>query len=253
MGCAFSIKRAVILTGLLVTTVSSYSVANAQGSPVLIHRKIGSKACELVQSGRLVVGKEFAWIEIEGEKSQVYSPELGPRDYLSASPEISGRAAKDAHKSGFELKRESSIPGDMPTVLGLLGNGSCPDLQSAISEVEQSQARRRSELQARIYRPGNDDVVAATPVKEQPSQPGQDLPPNTAKAKQRAKYQGTVVLDVVIGIDGTVTQTKVVRSANPDLDKKAAEQVSRWKFLPARKKGLPVPTAVPIEINFDLY
>jgi protein TonB len=253
MGFAFSIRRAVILTGLLVATVPSYSVANAQGSPVLIHRKIGSKACELVQRGTLVVGKGFAWIEIEGEKSQVYSPELGPGDYLAASPEISGRAAKDAHKSGFELKRQSSIPGDMPTVLGLLGNGSCPDLQSAISEVEQSQTRRRSELQARIYAPGNDDVVAATPLKEQPSQPDQGLPPNTANAKQNAKYRGTVLLNVVIGVDGTVTQTKVMRSANPDLDKKAAEQVSRWKFLPARKKGLPVPSAVPIEINFDLY
>jgi protein TonB len=253
MGYAFSRKRAVILAGLLAATVYACSMANAQGSPVVIHRKIGSKACELVQRGALVVGKEFAWIEIEGEKSEIYSPELGPGDYLSASPEISGRAAKDAHKSGFELKREGSIPGDMPTVLGLRGNGTCPDLQNAISEVEQSQTRRRSQLQAKIYRPGYDDVVAATPLKDQPSQPDQSVPPKTSDAKQAAKYHGTVLLDVVIGIDGAVTQSKIARSANPDLDKKAAEQVSRWKFLPARKKGLPVPSVMPVEINFHLY
>src|SRR5712672_3342650 len=117
MGYAFSRKRAVILAGLLAVTVHACSMANAQGSPVVIHRKISSKACELVQRGALVVGKEFAWIQIEGEQSQVYSPELGSGDYLSASLEISGRTAKDAHKSGFELKREGSIPGDMPTVL----------------------------------------------------------------------------------------------------------------------------------------
>lgn len=250
MGPAFSRRRVVTLAGMLAAAAHTCPMANAQRSPVVIHRKIGSEPCELVQRGALVVGKEFAWIEIEGEESQVYSPELGPGDYLSASPGVSGRAAKDAHKSGFELKRESSTPGDMPTVLALLGNGTCPDLQSAISEVGQSQTRRRSELQARIYRPGNDDVAAPTVLKEQSSQPNQSAPPKTADAKQRAKYHGTVLLNVVIGMDGTVTQTRVVRSANPDLDKKAAEAVSRWKFLPARRKGLPVPSVMPVEINF---
>ena len=97
-------------------------------------------------------------------------------------------------------------------------------------------------------------MVAPTPLKEeQPSQPDQGVPSKTVDEKHSVMYQGTALLDVIIGIDGTVTQTKVVRSANPDLDKKAAEQVSRWKFLPARRKGLPVPSTMPIEINFHLY
>ena len=139
MGYAFSRKGAVILAAL-AATVPSRSMADTQGSPVAVHRKIGSKACELVQRSAFVVGKGFAWVEIEGEKSQVYSPELGPDDYLSASPEISKRAAKDAHKSGFQLKREGSTSDDLPKVIGLLGNITCPDLQTAISEVEQAQA-----------------------------------------------------------------------------------------------------------------
>jgi protein TonB len=87
--------------------------------------------------------------------------------------------------------------------------------------------------------------------------PKSDATPNTPTrlpdAKHRAKYHGTVVLSVVISTEGIVEQTHVVRSANPDLDKKAAEQVSRWRFLPARKKGLPVPSVMPVEINFDLH
>lgn len=100
----------------------------------------------------------------------------------------------------------------MPRVLG---NASCPDLQSAISEVEQSQLRRRSELQAKIYRLGDDDdVVVARPLKEQLPKADQNAP-TKADMKGYAKYKGTVMLDVIIGIDGTIAATKIVRSATP--------------------------------------
>jgi hypothetical protein len=130
-----------------------------------------SKACELVQHGSFVSAKEFAWVEIEGEKSETYSPEMGPSDYWSASPPIFGRAAKDARKSGFELKEESANPADPPLVLALAGDANCPDLQSAISEVEQAQALRRSALQAKIYIVGSDDLVAPSPLNEKESEP----------------------------------------------------------------------------------
>jgi outer membrane biosynthesis protein TonB len=65
-----------------------------------------------------------------------------------------------------------------------------------------------------------------------------------------------VVLTILIGLIGTeetVQQSKTVRSVNPELDKKAAEEVSRWKFAPARKNGLPVPSVMSVEVNFNLY
>jgi outer membrane biosynthesis protein TonB len=57
---------------------------------------------------------------------------------------------------------------------------------------------------------------------------------------------------VVYHIEGKAKQSKVVRSVNPELDKKAAEEVARWTFAPARRKGLPVPSVMPIEITFHL-
>jgi protein TonB len=243
------------LVGFLVADAFGGSTANT-GQPVFVHRKIGLEPCELVQSGSLVTTKEFAWVEIEGEKSELYSPEMGPGDYLSASPPISGHAAKDAHKSGFELKRDGPVVGDVPMVHALQGNADCADVQTAIAEVERSRALRRSELQARIYRPGTDDIAAARVLKELVPNHDQDTTPNTPTggtgAKHSANFDGTVVLSVLIGIDGTVKQTKVVRSANPEIGKKAAQAVSRWKFIPARKKGLPVPSVMPVEINFHL-
>jgi|KBSMisStandDraft_5_1062788.scaffolds.fasta_scaffold56208_3 TonB family protein len=243
---------------ILCAAISEGSKGNTTIS-VFVHRKTNSKSCELVQRGSFVSTKEFAWVEIEGEKSETYSPEMGPSDYLSASPPIFGRAAKDARRSGFELKEESANPTDPPRVLALAGDANCPGLQSAISEVEQAQALRRSALQAKIYIVGTDDIVAPSPLKEEESDPksGQSAAANNSiggtAGKTKTKFHGTVVLNVLIAADGTVQQSKVIRPVNPELDKKATEEVSRRKFAPARKKGLPVPSVIPFEVTFNLY
>lgn len=244
--------------GVLAGTISEGSQGNTK-VPVLVHRKTDSKPCELVQHGSLVIAKQFSWVELEGEKSEIYSPKMGVGDYLSTPPPVPGRAAKDARKSGFELKGESTTTADAPKVLALVSDADCPDLQGAISEVEQARALRRAALQARAYMPGTDDIIAASPLKkESASRSDQRTVSNdpasgtASQAKQR--FQGTVVLDILIGIEGTVQQSKLVRSStNPELDKKAAEEVSHWKFTPARKKGMPVPSVMPVEVTFNLY
>ncbi len=250
---------------LIAACISVLCAAISEGSkgnttiPVFVHRKTNSKSCELVQRGSFVSAKEFAWVEIEGEKSETYSPEMGPSDYLSAFPPIFGRAAKDARKSGFELKKESANPADPPQVLALAGDANCPGIQSAISEVEQAQALRRTALQAKIYIVGTDDIVAPSPLNEKESDPksSQSAAANNSTGgtagKTKRKFHGTVVLKVLIGVDGTVQQSKIMRPLNPDLDKKATEEVSRWKYAPARKKGLPVPSVIPVEVTFNLY
>jgi TonB family protein len=244
--------------GVLAATISEGSQGNTT-VPVFVHRRTGSKPCELVQRGSLVTAKEFAWVEIEGEKSETYSPEMGPGDYLSISPPVSERVAKDARKSGFEIKGESTIDSDPPNVLALVRDADCPSLASAISEVEQARALRRTALQARAYKPGNDDVIAALPLNENKSASTSDQstvpnnPADVTTAKTKNKFHGTVGLIILIGTDGTVQQSKIARSLNAELDKKAAEEVSRWKFTPARKKGLPVPSVMPVEVTFNLY
>jgi TonB family protein len=249
--------RYALLFAICTAMLSEGSKANTTLS-VFVHRKTISKSCELVQRGSLVSAKEFAWVEIEGEKSETYSLEMGPGDYLSASSPNLGRSAKDARKSGFELKGESMGPTDPPTVLALVRDADCPSLQNAISEVEQAQALRRTALQARIYVVGTDDIIAPSPLNEKESAPksGQSTAANNSTggtAGKKNKFHGTVVLRILIGADGTVKQSKIVRSVNPELDKNAAEEVSRWKFMPARKKGLPVPSVMPVEVTFNLY
>jgi protein TonB len=77
--------------------------------------------------------------------------------------------------------------------------------------------------------------------------------PEFSEEARKAKYQGVVVLDIVVGIDGRVHNPKVIRSLGMGLDEKALERVQSWKFDPAKKDGRPVPVEMAIEVAFNLY
>ncbi len=77
--------------------------------------------------------------------------------------------------------------------------------------------------------------------------------PEYSEEARKAKYQGVVVLWVVIGPDGRPRDMRVQRSLGMGLDEKAMEAVKQWKFEPAKKDGQPVAVQVNIEVNFRLY
>ena len=78
--------------------------------------------------------------------------------------------------------------------------------------------------------------------------------PQYSDEARKAKYQGVVVLMVVITLDGRATNIQVVKSPGLGLDEKAIEAVRQWKFRPAiGPGGKPVPSQVPIEVTFRLF
>ena len=77
--------------------------------------------------------------------------------------------------------------------------------------------------------------------------------PEFSEEARKAKYQGTVVLNVVVGPDGRVHDIRIARSLGMGLDEKAIEAVKVWRFEPGRKDNTPVPVQVAIEVNFRLY
>jgi TonB family protein len=77
--------------------------------------------------------------------------------------------------------------------------------------------------------------------------------PEYSEEARKAKWQGTVVLWVVIGPDGKPRDVRVQRSLGMGLDEKAIEAVRTWKFDPAKKDGQPVAVQVNVEVNFRLY
>lgn len=78
--------------------------------------------------------------------------------------------------------------------------------------------------------------------------------PQYSDEARKAKYQGIVVLEGVITLDGRVTGIRVVKSPGLGLDEKAVEAVRQWRCKPATgPNGKPVPTQVPIEVTFRLF
>ncbi|MGB9104240.1 MAG: energy transducer TonB [Terriglobales bacterium] len=77
--------------------------------------------------------------------------------------------------------------------------------------------------------------------------------PEYSEEARKAKYQGTVVLWVVVGPDGRPRDIRVQRTLGMGLDQKAMEAVRTWKFEPARLNGNPVAVQINVEVNFRLY
>jgi protein TonB len=70
---------------------------------------------------------------------------------------------------------------------------------------------------------------------------------------RRAKYQGAVMVSIIVDSRGIPQNPRIVRSLGMGLDEKALDAVRRYRFKPAIKDGQPVPVVMTVEVNFRLY
>lgn len=78
-------------------------------------------------------------------------------------------------------------------------------------------------------------------------------PPVYPPVARRRGYEGTVLLSVHIGADGTVVESRVKESSGyPILDRAALKTVGRWKFEPASRAGVPFAMWVDVPVRFVL-
>lgn len=117
---------------------------------------------------------------------------------------------------------------------------------------------------------------AATPVQPMPAQaatPGQahdpdhpafgeyvsveELPeaitkvqPEVPECVRNGPVHGSVVIQVLVGRDGSVTDTKIVRTPGTCLNEPALAAVRQWKFKPGMTKGQPVAVWVAVPMEF---
>jgi protein TonB len=96
-----------------------------------------------------------------------------------------------------------------------------------------------------IFRPGVGGVTRPRPV--------YDPDPDYSDAARKAKYQGSVLLWLVVGPDGRPHNVRVERSLGMGLDEKALAAVSTWRFQPATLNGKPVAVEINVEVSFRLY
>jgi TonB family protein len=144
---------------------------------------------------------------------------------------------------------------------------------AALSAVNQTARSFDSHLQSSVQRDaqGQFDIVIGLPatmeVAAAPQNPDESdvmhvgngvtapsliskVEPEYNEQARAAKYQGSVLLSIVVGTDGRATDFKVIKSLGMGLDENAIAAVQQWRFNPGMKAGVPVKVQAQIEVNF---
>jgi TonB family protein len=78
--------------------------------------------------------------------------------------------------------------------------------------------------------------------------------PQFSDEARKAKYQGTMVLWLIVDPNGQPKDIQIITPLGLGLDEKAVDAVSQWKFEPARRDdGDPVAVQINVEVSFRLY
>ena len=98
------------------------------------------------------------------------------------------------------------------------------------------------------------------PADAKPMRPGglirypqkvRDVRPIYPQIAVASRYEGRVIIDAIIAVDGTVRDARVITS-RPLLDQAALDAVRQWRFTPSTLNGVPVPVILTITVDFKL-
>ncbi|HKT49570.1 MAG TPA: energy transducer TonB [Candidatus Angelobacter sp.] len=85
-----------------------------------------------------------------------------------------------------------------------------------------------------------------------PPKPVYSPEPDFSEEARHARYQGIVMMHIVIDTSGNVTDIRIDRALGKGLDENAVDAVKKWKFSPATRDGQPVSVSMMTEISFNL-
>lgn len=137
--------------------------------------------------------------------------------------EISPEQQSEAERETFGIRKSYSMTLNVPNL-----NSAGGSLVMHFSELKEG------EKQGDLFAPVATRVVA----------PGYPL------ELMRQNVQGTVELTAVIRSDGSVSDVRVLNSADDRLEEYARSALLRWQFLPAIRNGKPVPLQAVVQMPF---
>jgi TonB family protein len=231
----------VVLKITLLLLIAPLAIAAQESTPVEVHEPLHGSQCELVQPGVLANNSKYAEIHLQ-DGTIIFGPDLDDAGYVSVSKGVKRSLSKAAKKSMFQLKKvDAFVPGQ----LHVSGNN-CPRIEDALESVAKERAARRARFQAVVYDVSG-DLQPPMPIDSPQAEKAAELQEEPKPVHYKG---GLVVLQVVIGLDGKISRTTVVRSSSEYLSKRAMEAVHGWKFSPVLKAGLPIQLRTTVEINF---
>lgn len=124
--------------------------------------------------------------------------------------------------------------------VGVMGLNAFASQTPAVAPPPPEQPQKPNEV-IRVRRGGS--VVEAQAI----SRPSPEYP----ELAKRARVEGDVQLNAVIGVDGNIKELRV-HSGHPLLVNAAVQAVSQWRYRPTILNGDPVEVVTQITVNFRL-
>ena len=95
-------------------------------------------------------------------------------------------------------------------------------------------------------------VISANAAGVTPPVALETVSPVYPELARKVHVEGVVVLEAIIGSDGSVRDARILRSTSPLLEAAALEAVRRWRYEPARIGTRPVPVYLSVVVTFAL-
>lgn len=123
---------------------------------------------------------------------------------------------------------------------------------------------KTGEVGAALYQPGPNYTRSADKIPQEPGiyiagVSGVTHPeclycpnPDYSDPARALKFQGTVILSVIVTVEGQVEEIYVLKGAPFGLTTQAIKATKNWRFKPGQKDGKPVPVRVSVETTFRL-
>lgn len=95
-----------------------------------------------------------------------------------------------------------------------------------------------------------DDFVISM---ERPTlRPGGYVPPEYPEIARLSQMQGTVIVKVLVGPDGSVLDAQIIQSVHPLLDREALRAARQTRWNPGRQRDIPVQAWMALPYRFNL-
>lgn len=77
--------------------------------------------------------------------------------------------------------------------------------------------------------------------------------PEYPEIARKAQMEGTVLVKVLVGPDGSVKDAQILQGVNPMLNKAAIAAARKCKFIPGKQRNIPVKAWMALPFNFSLH
>jgi TonB family protein len=236
-----------------------YRIGNGVKPPVLVHPVLATPPPEAASSDRphvvlvnAVVGTDGVATKLQVFRSAGDSYDESAIDAIKQSRFNPGTVGGTAVPVLICLNvRFVNVAPPIPVVLPRYPGLPDPRAASSLEHGPGSSSLGKSSAEPGLRNSAVDDPFRMRPGDRAPVPTFSPTAEFSGEAR-RLKYEGTVLLSLIVTEEGFPMDIRVLRPLEHGLTEKAVEAVSQYTFRPALRDGEPVAVRISVEVSFRL-